>query len=89
MSGGALTCAQAVSAEDDCCGADDVCGQAATWVHAGSGLTMCDLHERNAGQWASGGQWRIGRLEVSYPDGWERLPEPEAEPPKLEIVRFD
>ena len=89
MTEAALACAQAVSPDDDCCGPDGTCNQPATWVHPATGLLLCDLHEGNARQWASGGTWRVGRLDVSYPDGWERLPEPEVESPALEVVRFD
>ena len=86
----ALRCGQEVSPDDDCCGPGNTCGLPATWFHVGSGLGLCDLHERNARQWASGGIWRVGTLDVSYPDGWERIgggDEPST--PALEVVRFD
>lgn len=84
-------CVQLVSPDDDCCGAPSPCGQPASWVHRGSGSMMCDLHEGNAREYASDGSWVVGRLPVSYPDGWERLaPAPATEaPPALEVVRLD
>ena len=64
------TCQQAVSAVDDCC-REEVCDAPATWIHVASGATLCDEHEANARKWSSGGTWRVGVREVSYPAGWE------------------
>lgn len=65
------TCQQAVSAEDSCC-QEEVCGVPASWIHRVSGAALCAEHEANARKWSSGGTWRVGERDVSYPDGWER-----------------
>lgn len=90
MANADVTCGQAVSPDDDCCGSDGLCDQPATWVHRGSGAMLCDLHEGNARQYSHGGQWRVDKLEVSYPEGWEQLPPAAAEAaPVLEAVQFN
>ncbi len=68
----ALTCQQAVSAADDCCH-EEVCEAPAAWLHVTSGAALCAEHEANARKWSSGGTWRVGNREVSYPNGWERI----------------
>lgn len=83
------TCGQHVSPDDDCCGPDGVCSQPAMWVHPATGAMLCELHEANARQYSHSDQWRVGRLDVSYPAGWERLPPVAEPPPVLEVVRFD
>jgi hypothetical protein len=53
---------------------------------------LCDLHESNARKYhGHRGQWGVGKLLVSYPDGWERLDGAERDeaPAGLEIVRLD
>ena len=90
MSQSTGTCVQMVTPEDDCCAAQEPCGQPASWVHRASGSRLCDLHEENARRYSSGGQWVVGRLSVSFPEGWERLtPVSSDQSSVLEVVRFD
>jgi hypothetical protein len=82
----ALTCEQIVFAEDDCC-RDEICGDPAEWRHTESGATLCGRHEANARRWSSGGVWKVGTRDVSYPDGWVHVDVPAAAgAPRLERV---
>ncbi|MBM3140632.1 MAG: hypothetical protein FJZ92_10650 [Chloroflexi bacterium] len=69
-----INCQQVVFAEDDCC-RDGVCETPATWLHDESGTALCDQHRENARKWSSGGLWRVGTRDVSYPEGWRRIGE--------------
>lgn len=86
------TCSQAVLPDDDCCAGHEVCGLPASWVHRLSGAMLCDLHESNARKYhGDRGHWGVGKLLISYPDGWERLDGGERDEASagLEIVRLD
>lgn len=78
------TCQQAVFADDDCC-REEVCEAPATWIHVATGAALCDAHEANARKWSSGGTWRVGTRDVSYPDGWDRLDAAAAGSPLLRV----
>jgi len=86
-----VECVQLVSPDDDCCASPDPCGMPATWVHRFSGAALCDLHEQNAREFSSGGEWRVGEVNLSYPDGWESIAPAVAQDaaPAFEVVRFD
>lgn len=88
-------CDQAVTAQgygDDCCGPQAACGKPAAWLHAESGLSLCDEHETNARKYSyNSGTWRVGDVAVSYPDGWRRIEgdRDTENPPALEVVHLE
>lgn len=90
MSEAGKTCEQTVLPDDDCCAAEEICGQPGAWIHRPTGAVLCELHEQNARRYVpDSGRWGVGRLLVTYPEGWEPLTTVTAAPPALEVVHFE